>query len=330
MDDLAGRTVVVTGAAGFIGGHLTKSLVSTGARVRAFIRYNSRGDVGTLGWFDPPLLDDFEVTFGDLRDAESVRGVCKGAEFVFHLGAQIAIPYSYINPRDFFETNVLGSLNVAQAVLEHGVTRLVHVSTSEVYGSAQQIPITEDHPLEPQSPYAASKLAADKLMDSFHRTFELPMTIVRPFNTFGPHQSARAVVPTIITQALEGESLALGALTPRRDLTYVSDTVAGLAAAASSPAALGRTVQLGTGHDVSIGELVELIGEILGKQLEVREDRERLRPLRSEVDRLVSDRSLAGRLIDWHPQVNLREGLERTIMWISAHPGRFRSGEFAI
>lgn len=329
MEDLAGRTVVVTGAAGFIGGHLTESLVRAGAHVRAFLRYNSRGSAGTLGWFDPPLLDDVEAVFGDLRDVESVRQACEGREFVFHLGAQIAIPYSYINPRDFFETNVLGSLNVAQAALEHGVSHLIHVSTSEVYGTAQQVPIAEDHPLEVQSPYAASKLAADKLMDSFHRTFELPMTIVRPFNTFGPHQSARAIVPTIITQALASSSITLGSLEPRRDLTFVTDTVAGLAAAVS-PGAVGRTIQLGTGHDVSIGELVSLVADILGRRIEVQVDDRRIRPPGSEVQRLISSPALAERLLGWRPEVPLREGLERTMRWIEANIGRYQIGRYAV
>ncbi len=320
---------MVTGAAGFIGGHLTESLVRAGAHVRAFLRYNSRGSAGTLGWFDPPLLDDVEAVFGDLRDVESVRQACEGREFVFHLGAQIAIPYSYINPRDFFETNVLGSLNVAQAALEHGVSHLIHVSTSEVYGTAQQVPIAEDHPLEVQSPYAASKLAADKLMDSFHRTFELPMTIVRPFNTFGPHQSARAIVPTIITQALASSSITLGSLEPRRDLTFVTDTVAGLAAAVS-PGAVGRTIQLGTGHDVSIGELVSLVADILGRRIEVQVDDRRIRPPGSEVQRLISSPALAERLLGWRPEVPLREGLERTMRWIEANIGRYQIGRYAV
>ena len=243
----------MTGAGGFIGGHLTAALVQAGANVRAFLRYNSRNDRGTLTWFEPDVADAVEVVFGDLRDVESVARAVAGTELVFHLAAQIAIPYSYINPRDFFETNVLGSLNVAQATLDARVEHVIHVSTSEVYGSAQTIPITEDHPLETQSPYAASKLGADKLMDSYHRSYGLPVTVVRPFNTYGPHQSARAIIPTIISQALASDTLRLGSLEPRRDLTYVTDTAAGMIAAATTPATVGRTVQLGTGHDVSVG-----------------------------------------------------------------------------
>jgi dTDP-glucose 4,6-dehydratase len=253
-----------------------------------------------------------------------------GIELVFHLGAQIAIPYSYVNPRDFFETNVLGSLNVAQAALAEGLDRVVHASTSEVYGTAQSIPITEQHPLEPQSPYAASKLAADKLMDSFHRAFELPVTIVRPFNTFGPHQSARAIVPTIVTQALTGGALRLGALEPRRDLTYVTDTVGGFVAAAGADGVVGRTLQLGTGTDVSVRELVDLVGELLGRELAVELDSDRLRPAASEVERLVSDPRLARELTGWAPQVDLRDGLAKTIEWIEANAARYRVEDYAI
>jgi nucleoside-diphosphate-sugar epimerase len=254
-----------------------------------------------------------------------------GVEVVFHLGAQIAIPYSYVNPRDYFEVNALGSLNVAQAALQAGVARVVHTSTSEVYGSARTVPITEEHPLEPQSPYAASKVAADKLMDSFHRSFDLPVTVLRPFNTFGPFQSARAIVPTIISQALVGTTLRLGSLRPRRDLTYVDDTAAGFVAVAESgDEIVGRTVQLGTGTDVSIGELVEMVGQALGKRLDVEEDPDRVRPPKSEVERLISSPALAAELAGWTPSVSLGEGLSRTIEWIERNAGNYRVGEYAV
>src|SRR4051794_32018127 len=255
-----GRAALVTGAGGFIGGHLVARLVAEGAHVRAFCRYNSRDERGTLDWLDPAVMADVEVVLGDLRDVESVQQAADGADTIFHLGAQIAIPYSFVNPRDFFETNALGSLNVAQAALRAGARRVVHTSTSEVYGTARTIPITEAHPLEPQSPYAASKVAADKLMDAYHRSFDLPVTVLRPFNTYGPRQSARAIIPTIIGQALAGSTPRLGSLHPRRDLTFVDDTVAAFVAAATSDAAVGRTIHLGTNHDVSIGELVEIVG----------------------------------------------------------------------
>jgi NAD dependent epimerase/dehydratase len=325
-----GRSVLVTGAGGFIGGHLVERLVRDGARVRALVRYNSRNERGTLDWQPPETMRDVEVVLGDLRDVESVDRAVDGAEIVFHLGAQIAIPYSYVNPRDFFETNVLGTLNVAQAALARDVGRVVHTSTSEVYGTARQIPITEDHPLEPQSPYAASKLGADKLMDSYHRSFKLPVTVVRPFNTFGPHQSARAVIPTIVSQALEGDVLRLGSLEPRRDLTYVADTVDGFVRAATSPAAVGRTVQLGTERDVSIGDVVRVVGELVGRELTVTRDADRIRPEASEVMRLIASPRLAGELIGWSPSIELEEGLRRTVEWMERSRERFRTEHYVI
>ena len=330
LGPVQGRSVLVTGAGGFIGGHLVARLVRDGARVRAFARYNSRNQRGTLDWHDPEVMADVDVVLGDLRDVESVGAAIEGTEVVFHLAAQIAIPYSYVNPRDFFETNVLGTLNVAQGALRAGVERLVHTSTSEVYGTARIVPITEEHPLEPQSPYAASKLAADKLVDAWHRTYELPTTIVRPFNTYGPHQSARAVIPTIISQALEGDVLRLGSLDPRRDLTFVTDTVAGFLAAAAAPDAVGRTIQLGTNHDVSVGEIVERVGEILGRPLTVETDAARVRPEASEVMRLISDPALATELTGWRPEVDLNKGLEATIEWIQRNSDRFRTSQYVI
>jgi NAD dependent epimerase/dehydratase len=331
MTKLDGRLVLVTGAGGFIGGHLVARLVAEGARVRAFVRYNSRGDRGTLDWLDPAVTAEVEVVAGELRDVESVTKAIAGTEVVFHLAAQIAIPYSYVNPRDFFEVNALGSLNVAQAGLGAGVERVIHTSTSEVYGSARTVPITEDHPLEPQSPYAASKVSADKLMDSFHRSFELPVTILRPFNTYGPHQSARAILPTIVSQALASPTLRLGSLQPRRDLTYVEDTAAAfIAVATAGEHVVGRTLQLGTGEDVSIGELVQLVGEVLGKELTVEQEPARVRPAKSEVERLISDPALARELTGWTPSVALRDGVARTIDWIERHASRYRVDEYAI
>jgi dTDP-glucose 4,6-dehydratase len=327
---IGGRPVLVTGAGGFIGGHLVERLVRDGARVRALVRYNSRNERGTLDWMDPEAVRDVEVVLGDLRDAESVASAVRGTEVVFHLGAQIAIPYSYVNPRDYVETNVTGTLNVALAAQAHDVQRVVHTSTSEVYGTARQIPITEDHPLEPGSPYAATKVAADKLMDSFHRSFDLPVVVLRPFNTYGPHQSARAVIPTIIAQALAGDELRLGSLEPRRDLTFVTDTVDGFVRAASSDAAVGRTVQLGTNHDVSVGDIVTTVGGLLGKELRVTQDPARVRPENSEVMRLISSPALALELLGWEPAVALDEGLRRTIEWIERSRARFRTEQYVI
>jgi NAD dependent epimerase/dehydratase len=329
MFEIAGRKALVTGAGGFIGGHLTELLVRQGAEVRGMARYNSRNERGTLDWIAPEVASQVEVILGDVRDIESAARAVEGVDLVFHLAAQIAIPYSYLNPRDFFETNVIGSLNIAQAARDAGVRRMVHTSTSEVYGTAQVIPITEDHPLEPQSPYAASKLGADKLVDSYHRSFDLPTVVLRPFNTYGPFQSARAVIPTIISQALAGGPLRLGSLDPRRDMTFVTDTAAGFVAAGTAgEQAVGRTVQLGTGHDVSIADIVAMVGVVLGRELEVELDSDRVRPPASEVMRLISGPELAKELIDWEPTVDLREGLSRTIEYIERNLSRYRTDEY--
>jgi NAD dependent epimerase/dehydratase len=325
MTPLSGTRVLVTGAGGFIGGHLTARLVRDGADVRAFARYNSRNEHGTLDWLSPEEIAGVEVVLGELRDIESVARGMKGVDIVLHLGAQIAIPYSYLNPRDFFEVNVLGTLNVAQAALEAGVRRVVQTSTSEVYGTAQTVPITEEHPLEPQSPYAASKVGADKLALSWYRAYGLPVTIVRPFNTYGPRQSARAVIPTIISQALAGGPVRLGSLHPRRDLVYVEDTIEGFVAAATVEGAVGRTIQLGTGSDVSVGELVQLVGEVVGRELQVETDDARIRPEASEVQRLIASPRLAADILGWQPRVELREGLRRTVEWIDENRARYRA-----
>jgi dTDP-glucose 4,6-dehydratase len=291
-------------------------------------RYNSRADRGALDWFAPADVAEIEVRFGDLRDPESVAQAIDGAEVVFHLGAQIAIPYSYVNPRDFFATNVGGTLNVAQAARGSNVARLVHVSTSEVYGDARTLPITEAHPLAPRSPYAASKAAADMLVAGWTASFDLPVVTVRPFNTYGPHQSSRAIVPTIVTQALRGSRVRLGSLEPRRDLTFVEDTVAGLMAIAAADGVLGQTLQLGSGADVSIGELVTLVSELTGSELEPELDPERVRPAASEVPRLLCDHSRASELTGWAPRVGLHAGLGTTIEWLRHNQHRYRPLEY--
>jgi nucleoside-diphosphate-sugar epimerase len=329
VDAWHGRNTLVTGGGGFIGGHLAVALNRSGAQVRTLCRYNSRSDRGTLDWFDPADTSGIEIVYGDLRDPESVTRAMTGIEVAFHLGAQIAIPYSLVNPRDFIETNVGGALNVAQAVLTAGVRRLVHVSTSEVYGDARSFPITETHPIAPRSPYAASKAGADMLIESFHCALGLPAAIARPFNVYGPHQSARAIVPAIATQALRGSVVRLGLLEPRRDLTFVTDTVAGLMAIAAADDALGLTLQLGTGNDISVAGLVELIGELVGRTLQVDRDPERVRPKTSEVSRLQSDCELTTTLTGWKPQVDLRTGLAETLNWLESNPHRYRANEYA-
>lgn len=324
------RRVLVTGAAGFIGSHVVEHVVREGMRVRAFIRYNGRDDRGHLDALKSDILASVEVVRGDLKDPSAVREAVSGCEWALHLGALIAIPYSYQNPLDVVQTNVVGTCHVLDACRWSDVIeRVVVTSTSEVYGSAQRVPIDESHPLCGQSPYAASKIGADALAESYHRAFGMPIAILRPFNTFGPRQSARAVIPSIIAQALRGDEIMLGALDTRRDLTFVKDTAAGFAAIAGCDAAVGRVVNIGRGEDVSIGELVSRIGKRLGKTLTVRTDPARLRPAASEVTRLVADASLAKSLFSWSAKHSLDEGLETTIAYIKANLGSYRAGSYA-
>jgi dTDP-glucose 4,6-dehydratase len=276
------------------------------------------------------MRERLEVVASDLRDAERVRAAVSGCEVVFHLGALIAIPYSYVSPRDVVETNVLGTLNVLLACREEKIARLVHTSTSEVYGTAQTVPIGEDHPLVGQSPYSASKIAADQIAESFHRSYGLPVTTVRPFNTYGPRQSARAVIPTIITQAMTDGRVFLGALHPTRDLCYVQDTVRGFLAMAQADGAVGRVTNLGTGVETSVRELVDKVGGVLGRKVEVVFDATRLRPGPSEVDRLLADPRRAAELAGWRAEVTVDEGLRRTVAWISEHFHMYRPAEYAI
>ncbi len=319
------KKVLVTGAGGFIGSHLTEQLVRDGHSVRALVRYNGRDDRGNLNDLPIEIQAAIEVDRGDLKDPLAVRKAALGRELVYHLGALIAIPYSYHNPYDVVQTNVLGTAHVLDACRANpALARLVLTSTSEVYGTARVVPIEEDHPLQGQSPYAATKIAADALGESYHRAFGLPVTILRPFNTFGPRQSARAIIPTIISQALSRPAIKLGRLDPRRDLTYVKDTVAGFIAIAGCDAAIGRVVNIGRGSDVSIGELVELIGRCLGRPITVEVDHERYRPPASEVERLLAGTKQAQALWGWQPRYSLEEGLKETIAWVRDHLDRFR------
>ncbi len=323
-----GRKVLVTGAGGFIGSHLAECLAGLGADVRALIQYTSRG---THGWLDQsPYHDHIAFVLGDVRDAGSVRGAMEGIEVVFHLAALIAIPYSYQAPASYVETNIRGTLNVLQAAKDLGTKRIVQTSTSEVYGTAQIVPISESHPLQGQSPYSATKIAADKLAEAFHRSFELPVVTLRPFNTFGPRQSARAVIPTIISQCLAGRPVRLGSLHPTRDLNYVSNTVDGFIAAAESEAAIGRTINLGSGREISVGDLADLIARLIGCPVKVETDPQRLRPVASEVERLLADNSLAESLLRWEPRVSLEEGLQKTIAWFRDHLDYYRPGLYAV
>lgn len=323
------NTVLVTGAAGFIGSHLAEAVARQRIPVRAFVRYTSRRDIGLLRFIDPDLQSKVEIIFGDLGDPQAVRHAVSGVEIVFHLAASISIPYSYVHPREVAETNVMGTLNVLQACHEMGAKRMVHTSSSEVYGTALYAPIDEAHPLQGQSPYSASKIGADKLVESFHCAYELPVVTLRPFNTYGPRQSDRAVIPTIITQALTADVIRLGNLHSRRDLTYVTDTVNGFLKVAKAEGVEGKTYNLGVGEDITIGDLARKVVEIVGRDVRIEVEPQRLRPEGSEVQRLISDYSLAQRELGWKPEVSLDDGLSRTIEWISKNldlylPGKYR------
>lgn len=324
-----GKAVLVTGAGGFIGSHLVERLVRDGHRVRAFVRYNGRDDRGQLDHLPADIQDALEVHRGDLKDPEAVRSAVSGQQWVLHLGALIAIPYSYQHPLDVVQVNMTGTAHVLDACRASGaIERVVLTSTSEVYGTALRVPIDEDHPLQGQSPYAATKIGADALGLSYHRAFQLPVAILRPFNTFGPRQSARAIIPTIISQALTRPVVRLGSLDPRRDLTFVTDTAGGFVSIAKCDAAIGRVVNIGRGSDVTIGELVERIGARLGRELNVETDAQRVRPPASEVGRLLAGTDLARSLWGWEPQVALDEGLDATIAWVRANLDRFRVDQY--
>jgi len=323
----AGRNVLVTGAGGFIGSHLVEELVARKANVRCLVRYNSRGSLGWLEDIGREAYGAIEIVQGDLRDADTVLAAVKDRSVVFHLGAIISIPFSYVAPGEVVAVNIDGTLNVLNACRTVGVERVVHTSTSEVYGTAQFVPIDESHPLQGQSPYSASKIGADKLAESYYLSFNLPVTTVRPFNTFGPRQSARAVIPTIMVQMLTKAAVSLGSLTPTRDFTFVTDTVAGMIRAVEAPDSVGRTINLGSGREISIGQLVEAIARISGKKIEVEVQELRLRPKNSEVKRLLSDNRLARNVMGWQPAVTLDEGLLQTLRWIEGRLDLYRRAQ---
>ena len=318
------KSALVTGAGGFIGSHLTEHLVELGANVKAFVRYNSRNDWGMLELLPKEKLSQIEVITGDLKDADAVRHATKDIDIIFHLGSLIAIPYSYIHPRETIETNILGALNVLTAAKENNVEKVIHTSTSEVYGTARYVPIDENHPLQGQSPYSASKIGADKIAESFYRSFNLPVAIIRPFNTYGPRQSARAVIPTIITQALAKEKIFLGSLHPTRDYTYVKDVVEGFIKVAESPKSVGEVINIGSNFEISIGDLANKIISLIGKNAEIVTDPVRVRPQDSEVERLWCDNTKAKRLLGWEPKTSLDEGIKKTIDWISNNTNLYK------
>ena len=308
------QSILITGADGFIGSHLTEALVRQGHKVRAFVFYNSFNSWGWLDQCADDVKDQFEVFAGDIRDLHGVKEAMKGCDIVLHLAALIAIPYSYHSPDTYVDTNIKGTLNVLQAARELGVNRVIHTSTSEVYGTACFVPITEQHPLQGQSPYSASKIAADQLAYSFNASFGLPVVIVRPFNTYGPRQSARAVIPTIITQIASGQrQIKLGAVSPTRDFNYVKDTVAGFAAAINSEHGLGEVVNFGSNFEISIGDAAQSIAEVMNVNIDIITDEARLRPADSEVERLWADNTKAKKLFSWEPTYNGQEGFKRGI-----------------
>ena len=316
------KTILITGADGFIGSHLTETLVRQGHKVRAFVLYNSFNSWGWLDQCADDVKDKFEVFSGDVRDPHGVKEAMKGCDVVLHLAALIAIPYSYYSPDTYVDTNIKGTLNVLQAARELGVSRVIHTSTSEVYGTARFVPITEQHPLQGQSPYSATKIAADQLAYSFYASFGLPVVIARPFNTYGPRQSARAVIPTIITQIASGKrQIKLGAVSPTRDFNYVQDTVAGFVAAMNSEQGLGEVVNFGSNFEVSIGDTAQLIAEAMNVVIEIITDEVRIRPENSEVERLWADNTKAKQLFDWRPNYYGRDGFKRglneTVEWFT-------------
>jgi NAD dependent epimerase/dehydratase len=316
------KKILVTGADGFIGSHLTEELVRRGHDVRAFVYYNSFNSWGWLDHSAKEIRDNLDVFAGDIRDPHGVKQAMKGCDVVLHLAALIAIPYSYHSPDTYVDTNVKGTLNVVQAARELGVEKVVHTSTSEVYGTARFVPITEEHPLQGQSPYSASKIGADQMAMSFYTSFDTPVAIIRPFNTYGPRQSARAIIPTVITQIASGKrTLKLGSLHPTRDFNYVKDTVAGFLAVAQSDAAVGQVINIGSNYEISIGETVDLIAEVMGVQVEIETDQARLRPEKSEVERLWADNAKAKELLGWEPKYGGRDGFKRglleTVEWFT-------------
>lgn len=323
--------VLVTGAGGFIGSHLAEELVKQGEEVRAFVRYNSRDERGLLEAVPKEVQNQFEVIPGDLKDPDGVKKAVKGCTKVFHLGALIAIPYSYFHPFNFIQTNVEGTAHLLNACLEESaIQRIVHTSTSEVYGTAQYVPIDEKHPLQAQSPYAASKIAADKVVESYYLSFGLPVTTLRPFNTYGPRQSLRAIIPTILCQVLGKKKVRLGNTRPRRDFLFVKDTVRGFIALGKCDEAIGKVVNIGTGEDIAIGELIEKIFGLMGKKKEIEVEAQRIRPERSEVMQLLSDTRLAQSLFGWMPRYPLEEGLKETIDWYRENLSSFKVGSYPL
>ena len=335
--DLKNKKILITGADGFIGSHLTEELVRRGYDVRAFVFYNSFNSWGWLDYSEPEIKKNIEIFAGDVRDPHGVKQAMKGCDVVFHLAALISIPYSYHSPDTYVDTNVKGTLNIVQGARELGISKVIHTSTSEVYGTARFVPITEEHPLQGQSPYSASKIGADHIAMSFYYAFNTPVSIIRPFNTYGPRQSARAIIPTVITQIAGGQrKIKLGSLYPTRDFNYISDTVKGFIAVAESDRTIGEVINIGSNFEISIGETVKIIAEIMNANIEIESDLQRIRPKNSEVERLWADNSKAGKLTGWTPAYSgvegLKRGLQETVAWFTnkEYLRQYKPGEYNI
>jgi len=327
---LKNKKVLVTGAGGFIGSHLLEALVQKSAKVKAFVRYNSKTSCGNITLLDKRIRNEVELCYGDLRELDSLAKVMSGVDVVFNLAALVGIPYSYIHPHEVVMTNIIGTLNILTAARDAKVKKVIQTSTSEVYGSPDRVPIKETDTLRPQSPYSASKIGSDAIARSFFYSFGLPVAIIRPFNAYGPRQSARAVIPTIIIQALHSSIIKLGAVNTRRDFTYVKDTVRGFIKIAESERSAGEIINIGTGKDISVKELLDLIGRIMGKKLVIAKDNLRLRPNKSEVTRLMADNSKAAKLLKWRPEFSLKGGLKETIDFIADNPEIYNPAIYAV
>ena len=328
--DWTTKKVLITGADGFIGSHLTERLISEGAQVRAFVMYNSFNTWGWIDTFSSREKEVVDIVCGDIRETDLLKQALKDVDIVFHLAALIAIPYSYASPSSYIKTNVEGTLNLLQTGLECSVEKIIHTSTSEVYGTAQYIPIDEKHPLQGQSPYSASKIGADMVAESFYRSFNLPVTTVRPFNTYGPRQSARAIIPTLILQMLKDTTIRVGSLHPIRDFTYVGDTVDGFIKAAEADGINGEVINIGSNQGISIGDLTDTLAQIVGKEITIECEEERVRPAHSEVNRLLCNNQRAKELMQWQPTVKLTEGLAKTVSWFEEHQHAYKSNLYNI
>ncbi|MBN1974460.1 MAG: GDP-mannose 4,6-dehydratase [Sedimentisphaerales bacterium] len=330
MFSWSGKKTLITGAGGFIGSHLGERLFQLGANVRVFVRYTSRSDDGFIKYFSEDLRNNIDIVYGDIRELETVVKAMEGVDIIFNLAALVGIPYSYIHPQEVIETNTIGTMNIVMAARDAGIEKLVQTSTSEVYGTARYVPINEEHPKQPQSPYSASKIAADAIALSFYNSFDLPVAVIRPFNTYGPRQSDRAVIPSIISQVLTKDKLILGNTTPTRDFTYVTDTVEGFIKIAESSETTGKEINIGTGKEISIEDLIKKIIFLVGRDVTVERDKKRIRPAQSEVERLCADNAKALNIVGWSPKVSLTEGLNKTIDFIKNNPDFYNPEKYRV